>query len=123
MTVMRTLDGRSSRSAPLAPTLSVVSSELRWSEGDDMGLPDVPAGDGERTGECCGRGVPGEQREAGRRREEGARILPADRRGSRAGQEASDLAEADEGSAEQALDEQRPRAAAHNRRHRLATQR
>src|SRR6266508_270413 len=103
MTVMWTPDGPLSRLAPLASAASALSSEPRWSDDDDMDLPDVTAGRGERASQGRGRRVHGEQREARRRRQQGAGILAADCRRCGARQEASDVAQADEVAGQQAL--------------------
>ena len=55
-------------------------------------LADITVGDRERARQSRGDCVEGEQCEADRRREQRARILPADRRCGRAGQEPADVA-------------------------------
>jgi hypothetical protein len=78
-------------------------------------LPNVPTGGGRRAYQRCGGRIHGEQHQAGRRSEQCARVLPADRRGRRARQEPSDIAEAPDVARQQALDEQQPSAEADQR--------
>src|SRR5918999_3062435 len=62
----------------------------------------------------------GEQDEAGGRRDERVRILPADRLAERSGGEPADVADAGNVADQQALDEQQPGADADERRHLVA---
>src|SRR6266540_6518211 len=104
---MRICDGPTSPPASVVLPGSVLLSDrlcnctlcslLNSHVGDgDTDLDDVAAGGRDRAGQGRGSGVEGEQGEAERRREQRARILPADRRGGRARQEPADLAKTDE---------------------------
>ncbi len=72
-------------------------------------LADVTARDHERADQGCGDGVEASQGEGDCRSEQRARILPADRRRGRTGQEPADVAEPGDVADQQALDEQEPR--------------
>src|SRR6266545_1617431 len=120
---MRTPDDPLTRSASSASSMAAISSELPWNEGDGMVLADVAVQRGERAGSCRGRRIDGQHRESDRRREQGARLLPADGRGGRAGEELEDVAETDQIADQETLDEQQPRTDANHRRHLVANDR
>ena len=121
-TVTRIIGDRCSSWASFAMDLSAPPSG--WPRGDgDTDLADITAGEYERTGQRSAGCVEGQQHEADRRREQRPRMLPADRRCGRTGQEPPDVAEiVGDIAGQQALDEEQPRADADQRRDLIANE-
>src|SRR5262245_64525435 len=117
-----TPDGRLTPRVSFASGTAALPSGPSWREGGGTVLADGSVAGREPADHCRGRRIDGEQHETDRWCEQRAGLLPADRRGGRAGQELEDVAETDQIADQQALHEQQPGADADHGRHLVANQ-